>query len=216
VGSSEFGEQEGHTSVIHKALYGLRSSGSLCWHQHFADVLRSLGFKQCKSEGDIWMRLNSDTFEYILVYVDHLLIATKDPLVITKCLEETPLFKLKGTSPFKYHLGCDYIRDDTGTLCFGPRKYIEKMMDQYEKMFGKKPKEYTSPLEKSDHPENDTTDKLDQAGIKIYQSMIGSLQWVISLGQFDIQTATMTMSWFQTAPRKGHLEQLMHIYSYLC
>jgi hypothetical protein len=89
------------------------------------------------------------------------------------------------------------------------------MMDQYEKMFGAKPREYTSPLEKADHPEINTTDELDQASIKIYQSMIGSLQWVISLGRFDIQTATMTMSRFRTAPRKGHLEQLKHIYGYL-
>jgi Reverse transcriptase (RNA-dependent DNA polymerase) len=186
-----------------------------CWRQCFADVLRSLEFQQCKSEGDIWMRLNGYTYEYIAVYVDDLLIAAKDLLAITKCLEETHLFKLKGTGLLKYHLGCNYFRDDTGTLCFGPRKYIEKMMDQYEKMFGTKPKQYTLPLEKSDHPEIDTTDKLDKAGINIYQSMIGSLQWAISLGQFDIQTAMMTMSRFQTAPRKGHLERLKHIYGYL-
>jgi hypothetical protein len=73
-------------------------------------------------------------------------------MAITKCLEEKHLFKLKGTGRLKYHLGCDYFWDDTGTLCFGPRKYIEKMMDQYEKMFRTKPKEYTSPLEKADHP----------------------------------------------------------------
>jgi Reverse transcriptase (RNA-dependent DNA polymerase) len=79
VGSSEFGELEGHTLVIHKALYGLRSSG-LCWHQRIADVLRSLGFKQRKSESDIWMRLNGDTYEYIAIYVDDLLIAAKDSL----------------------------------------------------------------------------------------------------------------------------------------
>jgi hypothetical protein len=214
IGGSEFGELEGHTLVIHKALYGLRSSG-LCWHQRFADVLRSLGFQQCKSEADIWLRLNGDTYEYIAVYVDDLLIAAKDPLAITKCLEETHLFKLKGTGPLQYHLGCDYFKDDTDTLCFGPRKYIDKMIDQYEKMFGMKPKEFSSPLEKSDHPEIDTTDELDQAGIKTYQSMIGSLQWAISLGRFDIQTATMTMSRFRTAPKKGHLERLKRIYGYL-
>jgi hypothetical protein len=70
-------------------------------------------------------------------------------------------------------------------------------------------------LEKSDHPEIDTTDELDQVGIKIYQSMMGSLQGAISLGRFDIQTATMTMSRFRTAPRKGHLERLKRIYGYL-
>jgi hypothetical protein len=45
--------------------------------------------------------------------------------------------------------------------------------------------------------------------------MIGCLQWEVSLGQIDIQTATMTMSPFRFAPRKGHLEQLKRIYGYL-
>jgi hypothetical protein len=85
------------------------------------------------------MRLNSGT--YIAVYVDNLLIAAKHPLAITKGLEETHLFKLKGIGPLEYHLGCDYFKDDAVTLCFGPRKYIEKIMDQYEKLFGNNPKE---------------------------------------------------------------------------
>jgi hypothetical protein len=89
-------------------------------------------------------------------------------------------------------------------------------MDQYEQIFGTKPKEYTSTLLKSDNPEIYTTDKLDQTGIKIYQSMNGSLHWTISLGQFYIQMEMMTMSQLQTAPRKGHLERLKHIYGYLC
>jgi hypothetical protein len=38
----EFGSLDGHTLLIDIALYGLRSS-SLCWHQRFADVLRSMG-----------------------------------------------------------------------------------------------------------------------------------------------------------------------------
>jgi hypothetical protein len=88
-------------------------------------------------------------------------------------------------------------------------------MDQYENMFGSKPKEYTSPLEKGDHPEIDTTDELDDSGIKKYQTMIGCLQWEVSLGRFDIQTATMTMSRFRAAPRIGNLNRLKRIYGYL-
>jgi hypothetical protein len=83
------------------------------------------------------MRINSGTIEYIADHVvANVLIASKDPLAITTCLEETHLFKLKGTGPLKYHLGCDYFRDDAGTLCFGMCKYLEKMMDQCEKLFG--------------------------------------------------------------------------------
>jgi hypothetical protein len=83
-----------------------------------------------------------------------------------------------------------------------PRKYIKKMESAYERMFGEKPKQkYTSPLEKGDHPETDTTDLLDDKGINDYQSLIGMMQWAISLGRFDIHTAVMTMSSYTNAPR---------------
>jgi Reverse transcriptase (RNA-dependent DNA polymerase) len=83
VDGPEFGDLEGHTLLIHKALYGLHSSG-LCWHQCLADVLWCVGFKPSKVECDIWMCLHGETYEYITVYVDDLLIAAKDPLSITK------------------------------------------------------------------------------------------------------------------------------------
>jgi hypothetical protein len=163
-----------------------------------------IGFFQCKAESGIWMRKSHDVYEYNAVFVDDLMIAAKDPSSITTALEDEHHFKLKGTVPLTYHLGCDYFKDNNKTLCYGPRKYIEKMIDQFERMFGAKPREYTSPLKKGDHPEIDCSDEVDDAGIKIFQSMIGSLEWAISLGRSDIQTAAMTMSLFLTLPRKGH------------
>jgi hypothetical protein len=132
---------------------------------------------QSKAESDIWMRENDGLYEYMAVYVDDLLNEARDPGEITLVLEESHKFKLKGVGPLTYHLGCDYFCDKDGTLCYGPRKYISKIMDQYENMFGCKPKEYTSPLEKGHHQEIDDTDKLDIEGIKRYQRMIGCLQW---------------------------------------
>ena len=72
------------------------------------------------------------------------------------------------------------------------------MLEAYEKLFDEKPKKASSPLEK----------KLDESNIlsledqKKYQSMIGALQWVISLGRFDIALAVMTMSRFRAEPRQ--------------
>jgi hypothetical protein len=45
--------------------------------------------------------------------------------------------------------------------------------------------------------------------------MIGSLQWAVSLGRFDIQTTTMTMSRFRAATRQRHLDRLKQTYGYL-
>jgi hypothetical protein len=56
---------------------------------------------------------------------------------------------------------------------------------------------------------------LDDDGIQQYQSLIGALQWTISLGRFDIATAVMSMSSFRVAPRMGHLERLKRICGYL-
>jgi hypothetical protein len=77
------------------------------------------------------------------------------------------------------------------------------MIKKCKRMFGQKPKECTSPLEKADHPKIDTPEELVQAVINFYRTMIGSLQWANSIGRFDIQTATMTASRFRTAPKKG-------------
>jgi Reverse transcriptase (RNA-dependent DNA polymerase) len=94
IGGPEFGDLAGHTRLIIKALYGIRPSG-LCWHQKFADVLRSMGFIKCKAETDIWMRDNNGLYEYIAVCVDDLLIAARDAGETTRTLENEHKFKLK-------------------------------------------------------------------------------------------------------------------------
>jgi hypothetical protein len=212
---NEFAEREGHTLIIHRALYGLRTSGAR-WHERFSDVLREMGFVPSRAEDDIWMRDCGDHYEYIARYVDDLAIASKDPGAITKELMEKFKFKLKGTGPITYHLGCDFFRDSTGTLCMQPKKYIERMEGTYLQMFGSKPKTtYSSPIEKGDHPELDTSEELNEKGIQQYQSLIGAAQWLVTLGRFDIATAVMTMSSFRVAPRKGHLERMRRLYGYV-
>ena len=214
VAGPEFNELENHLLIINKALYGLRSSG-LRWHEKLADTLRDMGFVPSKGENDIWMRRNGEVYEYIACYVDDLCIVAKDPKETTDLLLNKYGYKLKGTGPISYHLGCDYFRDKDNNLCYAPRKYIEKMIGDFQRLFGSKPKEYTSPLEKGDHPELDMSELLGEDGIKIYQSLIGALQWTISLGRIDISTAVMTMSGFRASPRKGHLDRLKRIYGYL-
>ena len=86
------------------------------------------------------------------------------------------------------------------------------MIEGYVTMFGAKPRhDVTSPLEKGDHPELDNSDYLDSDGIAKYQSMIGSLQWAVSLGRIDIQTETMILSSLRAVPREVHLKRSMHM-----
>ena len=66
-------------------------------------------------------------------------------------------------------------------------------------------------FDKDDHPELDDSSLLEEPDIKIYQSLIGSLQRAITLGRFDISVSVMVMSHFRIAPRVGHMERLKRI-----
>jgi len=202
IAGDEFDDQAGHSLIVVQALYGLRSSG-LRWWERFSGVLNELDFIPSKAESYIWIMSRSNHHdEYIARYVDDLAIVSQNPQEIIDNLKNTYNFKLKGTGPISYHLGANFERDQDGILCMSPSKYIDRMIESYLRLFGTKPKTiYSSPLEKGDHPELDTSPELDIEGIKVHQSMIGAAQWIVSLGRLDIATAVMELSSFHAAPR---------------
>jgi hypothetical protein len=102
------------------------------------------------------------------------------------------------------------------TMCYGPKRYIDKLHDSYERMFGSKPASANTPLVEGDHPELDTSELLDLTGIKQFQSLIGSAQWAVQLGRLDITTAVITMSSFRAEPRQGHLTEKVSVMPLVC
>ena len=73
----EFGDLEGHLLIIYKA---------------------SIYMRKCST---------ADHYEYIATYIDELVIIMKDPQSLIDQLTAAPYhFKLKGSGPLKFHLGC--------------------------------------------------------------------------------------------------------------
>jgi hypothetical protein len=209
IAGPEFGSFEAHAMIISKALYGLRSSGE-SWHDRLADCMRELDFFSCKSEPDIWMRKHGNLYEYVAVYVDELAIAMKNLKEFISILEGKNKFNTS------FHLGMNFYRDNDGTLCITFLKYIEKMVGNYETIFGEMPKQIvTSPLEKGDHPELDMSELLDDKGFELYQSLIGALQWSVTIGRLNVNTTVMTLSGIRVAHRRGHLDRFKSVYGYL-
>ena len=169
----EFGTRLNHLPIIYKALYGLRSSA-----KQFGDLLaaclKEQGFFQSHADPQIFMTENDGLYEYIATYVDDLNFILRKPMEFLTILQSHPYnFKLKGSGPISFHLGCGFERDTNGILTMNPIKYIKKLVFSYQQMFGKKPSTiYQSPLEENDHPEMDTTEFLDNENIERYQSMI--------------------------------------------
>ena len=102
-----------------------------------------------------------------------------------------------------YHLGADYFEDPDGTFVSQPKKYIDKLAGTYRRLFNyEPPKGHKTPLNKNDHLELDTSEILEGDMAAKYHTMVGQLQWLVTLGRFVLYTQVATMSRFRTAPRQ--------------
>ena len=216
VAGPEFQELEGYILIFLEALYGLKSSGKR-WAEVIHGILRDIKSLPSKADPCIWLRkaCNLRCYEYIAVYVDNLCIAAESPSAIIQIFNSKYHLKVKRDGKLTYHLGADYFEDPDGTFVSHPTKYIDKLADTYRRLFNNDPpKGYKTPLDKNDHPELDTSEILEGDMDAKYLTMVGQLQWLVTLGRFDIHAQVATMSRFRTAPRQGHMDRLKRIYSY--
>ena len=192
--------------------------GKLTWAEMFYDLIKDMGFLPSEADPCMWMRENQKLkcYEYVATYVDDLCIPAQNQGKIIQTLKEDYKLKVKGDGPLSHHLGADYTREKDKTLVCQPKKYIDRLVDSYHSMFKQDPpKNMRAPLDKNDHTELDDTELLTGMSIQHYLTMIGQLQWSVTLGRFDIHAQVTTMSRFRSAPRKGQLERLQRIYGYV-
>ena len=156
-----------------------------------------------------------ECYEYIATYVDDLCNAGQDPGKIMQTLKEDYKLKVKGDGPMSHFLGTEYTRDKDKTPVCQPKKHIDRLLESSQFMFKQdRPKNMRTPLGKNDHSELDDTELLNEESIHHYLTMIGHLQWLVTLVRFHIHAQVTTMSTFRSASRKGHLERLERIYGY--
>ena len=148
IAGAEFGHHAGTTYIIEKALYGLCSSG-LRFHERLSNVLQGFDFTQSHVDLDMWIHDAGNSWEYIVVYVDDIIVAMKDPKSFFDELQdpEKVSFKMKGVGSPTYHLGADFFHDDDGTLCLGSQTYAKHLCSNFEWLYGEPPKSVFSPLE---------------------------------------------------------------------
>ena len=77
-GKLETGADSGKVLVLTRALYGLKSSGA-AWRADLAGTLRDLSFTSTQADPDVWIKQMTDHYEMVLVYVDDILIFSRNP-----------------------------------------------------------------------------------------------------------------------------------------
>ena len=111
------------------------------------------------------------------------------------------------------------LENGIATWPFSSTQYIQNAIKNVEihiqKSNQKLPLYTPSPFTIGYRPEIDTSPVLCPTEASYYQSMIGILCWVAELGRIDIMCEVSIMASMMAMPRKGHLDQLYHIFSYL-
>ena len=173
------------------------------------DVLCTFEFCQSKVDPNLWMQDVGDVWEYIIVYVDDIIVAMKEAQGFFEALQGPNVgFIMKGVGKPTYHLGADFFHDDDGMPCLGSQTYLKWLCSSFESLYGEQPKTFFSPLDHEDHPELDDSLLCGPDDTAKFQSLIGACQWMISLCQFDIAHTIMSLSCFCHCPHLGHIDCL--------
>ena len=222
----EFGSDMGKVMIVKRALYGLKSSGA-AFRSFLATRLDEIGFVPSEADPDVWLRRAAKPdgehyYEYILCYVDDIMSISYEPERPLKQIQERFKFKKDKMVPPEVYLGGNIEKKtinghDTWTLC--SLNYVKAAIETITKAAVKrgikvnhKPK---IPMHANYYPELDTSNELEGDDITFYQEVIGVLRWAIELGRVDIHLEVSLMSAYQASPRRGHLEELIHIVAYL-
>jgi hypothetical protein len=228
----EFGPNNaGRPVLIVRALYGLQSLGAR-WRDHVASTLREGGYVSCKADPDVWMwpmtKPNGDThWEYAVCYVDDILIISHKPQEAMDFLSSK--YKLKEGSvkePDTYleadikKWTIDGLDDPTKTRwAMLSETYIKRAITKVERELlqinERLCTKTTTPITLGYQLKLDVLDELDPKRSNYYQGLIGVLRCITKIGRIDILIAVVMLSRHSVAPRRGHLEQVFHIFAYL-
>lgn len=231
VAGPEFGSRQGMVIKIVRALYGLKSSGA-AWRSMFNASILDMGFEGTVADPDVYRRANAKPdgfryYEYIMVYVDDVLIISHDPNVHLARIQAD--YELNPTSigPPSRYLGADVKRvtrpgDPSGKeyWSFSAYSYVRNAVKNVKLLLQEEGRNLKTtartPFPNSSYrPEVDTTEECDDAGASRYSQLIGVLRWSVELGRIDIYTETALLSQHLALPRVGHLEAVYHIFAYL-
>ena len=215
----EFGDWAGKTALIRKALYGLIGSCAQ-FHRHLCAELAKLGFKPSRADPDLWMRDAGDHYEYIAKYIDDLLIIAKDPkAILDKLKKPVGPYEFKGVGSPEYYLGGDvkivYEGNSISELWMSAKTYVKRICDKIKDLMDWDLKGYMNPMDPHYHAEVDGSDFLEGDEISKYRMMVGSLNWLVTLGRYDIHYTVCTLARHMMIPRKGHMMAMRRVFGYL-
>ena len=216
-GFSSQGETSGMVCRLVKSLYGLKQA-SRQWNVKLTDALVDLSFNQSSLDHSLFIKKHHTQIIVILVYVDDMLIAGNDLVLIEHTKQELHArFKIKDLGILRYFLGIEFSRSEKGIL-MNQRKYALELIEEMG-LTAAKPS--WTPLDINLKLTNTLLDEaMDVADDQVladkgpYQRLIGRLLY-LTLTRPDIGFAVQTLSQFLQCPKKSHMEAALKVVRYI-
>ena len=225
----EHGEDAGKKAIIVRALYGLKISGAAV-RAHLCECMRSLGYKPCLADQDLWLKSQVDDdftyYSYILCYVDNIMVIHQNARPILAQIDKYMKLKENSVGDLDIYLGAKLrqMKMPNGVIAWGisPSKYVQEAVRNCEDYLKKNysddcelTKYAPNPFPMEYEPSMDISPLLEAEQASYCQSIIGILRWMVELGRVDIATEVSQLSSLLAMPRKYHFVNALHIMSYL-
>jgi len=120
--------------LLNKSLYGLKQSPKR-WNQKFDSYMLEIGFEKSPRDSCAYIKSLEDGSKiYLLIYVDDMLVATKDMKVISELKQKlSERFEMKDLGAAKKILGMEITRERSkGTLTLSQEDYLNKVLELYK------------------------------------------------------------------------------------
>ncbi|MFM7530855.1 MAG: Ty1/Copia family ribonuclease HI, partial [Nodosilinea sp.] len=187
----------------------------------------NLGWKSCRADPDVWLRPavksdNTPYYEYLFIHTDDLLCVSENPREALDQINSYFLLKPESVGEPSTYLGgqiSKFYIEGGAKWAYGSERYvkealrvIKKKLDEYGMCLKAKT---NTVLPSGYRPELDSTPELEEDEATFYMQAVGILRWIVELGRVDICCEVSMMAAYNACPREGHIEAVMHIFSYL-
>nr|GEV48213.1 putative polyprotein [Tanacetum cinerariifolium] len=202
-----YNSRDNHVCLFKKSLYGLKQSPRK-WYKRFDSFMLSNGCIRNQFDNYVYSKkVSRDSYVYLLMYVDDMLIAAKNMVVINdlKALLKSE-FEMKDLGTAKKILGMEIWHDrNAGRLWVSQEKYTEKVLQAF---FVDQSKPASTPLAAHFNLDQSTipgTDKEVKCMKTVpYSSVVGSLMYAMVCTRPDLAHTVSVVSRFMANPGKAH------------
>lgn len=196
---------------LKRSLYRLKQAPR-CWNVTLDQQLKTMGFQQHISDPCLYVSGQTDDLFIIAVYVDDLILATRNERKMNEVKELLAAqFQVKDLGELNYLLGVTVKQDrSNNSIWIGQPTYTSNLLDRFGML---ESKAVATPVSSTKLIQATEGDELIDK--ELYQSAIGSLQYLSTMTRPDIAFALSNVAMFNSKPTKEHWIAVKRIFRYL-